>query len=425
MHDMGELLELDEKECSALFSGARIVLKPAMDFFEAQGYEERLRELGAHVHIEPADPDPNAPAPPPVSAHPPVSRPAPLPSAGPAPLGATAAIMGAPSSPSAAPATTGAAAFSDSALGATAAAPLVEETITCPNCGEQQSKRILCRSCGTDIPMAIAYKREADANARAERLAQARRRRGLPATADDGAAADAPSAWGLGFTGRLARLPYITATALVVTGINLLFVFAIPYPSPARLYTMIAGSVLLVIFAIRLAVLRAHDFNGRGWWAALLVVPYVGIVMLLALAGLPGMREENDHGGRPRTGNPLVALMAVALMTVMLVATYRWVAGMVQEVIPTGAAATAVQTEKQIAARLPSPEAVNAYRDEYMSAPTHKAFAVSPGGSWAWKAGAASSESAAAGALESCDDKRKLYTPACELVNVNDGWVQR
>ena len=428
MHDMAELLELDQAECAALFSGARIVLKPRMDFFEAQGYEERLRELGARVHIEPADPDPNAPA----------AAAQAVASSGPAPLPADAAASAQGPQADATGALGRAAEVGSlatpSALGATApitapaptaGAALVDEEVTCPHCGERQSNRIMCRSCGTDIPMALAHKRETDADARAQRLAQARARRGLPPLAGDGAAADAPSAWGLGLGGRLARLPYITSMALVVAAINLLFVFAIPHPSPARLYTMIAGTVLLLIFAIRLSVLRAHDFNGSGWWAALLLVPYVGAVVGLALVALPGMREDNDHGGRARPGNPLVAMMAVALMTLMLVATYRWVASMVQEVIPTGAAATPVQTEQQIAARLPSPLAVSAFRDEYMSAPNPKAFAVSPTGSWGWKASAASSEAAAAGALEKCDTKRKLYTPVCELVNVNDGWVQR
>ncbi|MFM2055272.1 MAG: hypothetical protein RL456_3309, partial [Pseudomonadota bacterium] len=167
------------------------------------------------------------------------------------------------------------------------------------------------------------------------------------------------------------------------------------------------------------------DFNGNGWWALVLLVPYAGFAALLALAGLPGMAEENEHGGPPRRGNPLAAMLAVALMTVLLVATYRWVATLVEEVIPTGAAATPVQTEIQIAARLPSPEAVAAFRDEYMAAPVPKAFAASVAGNWGWKAGAPSSEAAAAMALESCDAKRKPYTKACELVNVNDGWIQR
>jgi NADH:ubiquinone oxidoreductase subunit 6 (subunit J) len=188
---------------------------------------------------------------------------------------------------------------------------------------------------------------------------------------------------------------------------------------------MLAGSLLLVIFAVRLAVLRAHDFNGSGWWAALLLVPYVGAVMLLALVALPGIRDDNDHGGRPRSGNPLAAMLSVALMTLLLVATYRWVATLVEEVIPTGAAATPVQTETQIAARLLSPDAVSAFRDNYMAAAAPKAFAVSVDGGWGWKAGAPSSEAAAAMALESCDAKRRPYTKACELVNVNGSWVQR
>ena len=444
MHDMRELLELDEAECAALFSGARIVLKAQMDFFEAQGYEERLRELGARVHIEPADVDPDAlleeatPAPPPqvaVAAAAPLSRfgatTGSMPLTTVAPAAGTSAPTGLPGA--AAPgATTGGSVTGSPTGSATGSAhvpsasmPLVEPEVTCPHCGEKQPNRIMCRSCGTDIAMAIAHKREVEAETRALRLAQARARRGLPPLAGDGAAADAPSALGLGFTGRLARLPYITAMALVVVGINLLFVFAVPHPSPPRLYTMLFGCVLLVIFALRLSMLRAHDFNGSGWWALLLLVPYVGPAVALALMALPGMEGENDHGGRPRSGNPLVALMTAMLMTVMLVATYRWVATLVEEVIPTGRAASAAQTENQIAARLPSPDAVSAFRDDYMAAARHKAFAVSPTGSWGWTAGAASSESAAAGALGSCDAKRKLYTPACELVNVNDSWVQR
>ncbi len=456
MHDMGELLELDAAECAALFSGARIVLKAQMDFFEAQGYEERLRELGARVHIEPAEVDPDAEptevstAPPPLAA---VALAAPhakfgatsgsmplttvAPAAGTsassglhgaaAPGAAAGGSVGGSSSGSGSGSATGSA--PGSATGGThvpsASMPLVEPEVTCPNCGETQPNRIMCRACGTDIAMAIAHKREVEAETRALRMAQARARRGLPPLAGDGADADAPSAWGLGFTGRLARLPYITGMALVVAGINLLFVFAVPHPSPPRLYTMIFGCVLLVIFALRLSMLRAHDFNGSGWWALLLLVPYVGPAVALALMALPGMDGENEHGGRPRSGNPLIALMTVMLMTVMLVATYRWVATLVEEVIPTGRAASAAQTENQIAARLPSPDAVSAFRDGYMAAARHKAFAVSSTGSWGWTAGAASSESAAAGALASCDAKRKLYTPACELVNVNDSWVQR
>jgi uncharacterized membrane protein YhaH (DUF805 family) len=421
MHDMGELLELDQAECAALFSGARIVLKASMDFFDAQGYEERLREMGARVHIEPADPEPGAkPDTTPAasagaSAAPAASAPAPLGTVASAPAPSAGATGGAPAAP-------GSGATPDGA--AASALTSAEEEVTCPHCGARQSKRIMCRACGTDIPMALAYKRETEAEARAHRIAQLRARRGLPPLPGE-PGADAPSTWGVGFSGRIGRLPYITATALVLAGINLLFVYAIPNPSPARLYAMLGGTLLLAIFAVRLGVLRLHDFNGNGWWALLLLVPYAGAAVLLALAALPGMAEENDHGGPPRHGNPIAAMLSVALIVVLLVATYRWVATLVEEVIPTGAAATPVQTEIQIAARLPSPDAVAAFRDQYMAAPVPKAFAVSATGSWDWKAGAPSSEAAAAMALEACDAKRKPYTTPCELVNVNGGWIQR
>jgi len=44
-----------------------------------------------------------------------------------------------------------------------------------------------------------------------------------------------------------------------------------------------------------------------------------------------------------------------------------------------------------------------AFAREYRSAPTHKAFVIGPGGSWAWVKGAASAEDAVTDALERCD----------------------
>ncbi|MFZ2651969.1 MAG: DUF805 domain-containing protein [Burkholderiaceae bacterium] len=399
--DLGDLLEIDEASRTALFSGARIVLKDSMDFFEAQGYEERLRDLGAYVHVEPDDDD----APPAATAD---AAPAVRP-----PDALAKPQLGPPAAPlPVAP--------------AAVALPAVEEQVTCPNCNERQPKRVMCRACGSDIAMALAYKRESETEQRVQRLARARARRGLPGLpGDGGGAADAPSVWGLGMNGRLARLPFVTAFALAVMAVNLLLVYAIPHPSVFKLNLLIFGTVLLIVFAVRLSVLRAHDFNGSGLWAALLFVPYLGVVALLALAALPGSFEENDHGGRPRPGHPLLSALSVVLMTVTLVATYRWIASMVDEVLPAGGPALAIPSQAQIEARLPSPEAMTAFRDEFVSAPVHKAFAASPTGSWGWKSGAASAESAAAGALESCDTQRKAYTRPCELVNVNGGWVSR
>lgn len=396
--DLGDLLEIDERSRSALFSGARIVLKTSMDFFEAQGYEERLRELGAHVHIEPDDEaeagEASTAAAPPAAV---VAAPEPLPEPPPV-AAAPAPIVLLP--------------------------PAVD--VTCPNCGELQPHRIMCRVCGSDIAMALAYKQESEFAGRLQRLAKARARRGLaPQPGDDAAAADAPSAWGLGFSGRLARLPYIAALCWTVLTINLLFVFAVPNPTPFKLYVLILGTLLLIVFGTRLSVLRAHDFNGSGLWALLIWIPYLGAPAALALAALPGTREDNDHGGRPRSGNLLLSALAAVLMTLTLVATYRWIVSMVEVVLPVGGPAVEVPKDAEIVARMPSAQAVTVFRDEYLTGPTNKAFAASPTGSWGWNAGAASPESAAAGALESCDAKRESYSRPCELVSVNGRWVSR
>ncbi len=326
--DLGDLLEIDESSRSALFSGARIVLKSSMDFFEAQGYEERLRELGARVHIEPDD-DVEGDAPPAALPAPPAPAPA-------APEPSSAATL-------------------------QAAAPLPEPVpppappveVTCPNCGEKQSERVICRACGSDIAMARAYKQESEVTLRLQRLAQARARRGL-APLDDSAAPDAPSAWGLSFAGRLARLPYIAAICWTLLTVNLLFVLAVPNPTPLKLWVLIMGTLLLAVFATRLSVLRAHDFNGSGLWALLLWIPYLNVAAALALTALPGTPEDNDHGGRSRPGNLLLTIVAALLMTLTLVATYRWIATKVEEVLPVGGPAVEVPKDAEVVARMPS-----------------------------------------------------------------------
>ncbi len=395
--DLGDLLEIDEASRSALFSGARIVLKSEMDFFEAQGYEERLRELGARVHIEPDDEVDESGAAPAKGAPPPaVVTPEPVPEA--PPVATAPALLVMPP-------------------------PVIE--VTCANCGERQPQRVMCRACGSDMAMALAYKQESEAATRLQRLAQARARRGLAPQAGDDAAPDAPSAWGLGFSGRLARLPYIAAMCWVVLTVNLLFIFSIPHPTPFKLYVLILGTLILLVFATRLSILRAHDFNGSGLWALLVWIPYLGAAAALALASLPGTAEDNDHGGRPRSGHLLLSAVAAVLMTLTLVATYRWIATMVEEVLPVGGPAVDVPKDTEVVARMPSADAVAVFRDEYLTGPSNKAFAASPTGSWGWKAGAASPESAAAAALESCDAKRESYSRPCELVSVNGRWVSR
>jgi uncharacterized membrane protein YhaH (DUF805 family) len=48
-------------------------------------------------------------------------------------------------------------------------------------------------------------------------------------------------------------------------------------------------------------VRRLHDQDKSGWFALLSFIPYIGWVIVLVLAFLPGTSGENDYGFDPRT----------------------------------------------------------------------------------------------------------------------------
>jgi uncharacterized membrane protein YhaH (DUF805 family) len=389
--DLGHALKLDEARLARLFSGARMVLKRSIAHEEAQRYVKRLAELGAHVRVEPL-----------------ADAPASAPAAAPVPTAAAAILPAAPLAPLAAP---------------SAAAPPAEEQIVCPNCGETQSKRVLCRACATDMPMGIAAKLEAEQEARAARLAEARARRGLRAPGLVAAAdAGGPPIWGLGFSGRMARLPYATASTLLLTVMLLLVVFALQKPGAGRVVFAGLGFAFAFFLSMRLAVLRCHDCNRHGWWSLFLFVPYAGVITSLVLSFMPGSADENDFGDPPHKGRWLYAVLAVIGMCVAIALTARSVIRLMEQEWLISEPDAPAETS-QLAEALGSAEAARAFSSEYALAPQHRAFAVSSSGAWGWKSGAASMEDAMRGALANCDANRKPYTAACELINVNGQWA--
>ncbi len=390
--DLGQALKLDEARIARLFSGARMVLKRSIANDDAQRYVKRLEQLGARIHVEPAL-DSGAPVVPPAAA---ISPPA-------APLAA------APLATPVAAATIGA---------------QEEEQIECPNCGERQSKRILCRACATDMPMGIAAKLEADQEARAARLAEVRARRGLRETA---AAVDvdpdAPPLWGFGFSGRVARLPYATASAMLLTVMFLLAVFAMQRPGAGRVIFAGAGFVLAFVLSMRLAVLRCHDCNRHGWWSLFLFVPYAGFVTSLVMSLMPGTPGDNDFGGQPRQGRWAFLLLALIGMGLSVALTARTVARLLDSVSIEASQEEEPGEAAGLEEALGSSAAAEAFRNEYALAPTHKAFAVSSSGSWGYRIGVGSMDEAVRGALANCEAHRKAYTPPCGLINVNGQWA--
>ncbi|WP_144289827.1 DUF805 domain-containing protein, partial [Ideonella sp. A 288] len=361
MRQVGAALRAEGGRLQQLFSGSRVVLRSGLSAADAERHAAQLATLGALVHIERDQAGMPMPA---VAAS--ASRPAPV--AVPAP--------------------------------ATAAPPDVEQ-ITCPNCGEVQSRRILCRACATDMPMGIAAKLEAAQQSRAQRLDEARARRGLAPLGHGAAHGDeAPSLWGLGWRGRVGRGGYLGVSAALLAAVVLLTGWVLRAPSGGRLGVFTLVMVAVAVFSLRLTVLRLHDVNRSGWWSLGLMVPWLGQLAGVLLAVWPGTRGDNAHGAPPRDGQPLLGAAGVLALGLALVVGGRSIWTSFESGAPgltlgdpdagdaPGRAANPPSggppTMSAGVAGLPNAEARAGFERDYLPATAHKAFAVSAGGSWGW-----------------------------------------
>lgn len=420
--ELGRALRADEATLAQLFSGRRMVLKRDIEPADAQRYATRLAALGARVHVEPqAGPAP-APSsggwpaivPPPVEdRRPPAPAPA-TPLAAPAPM--------APAAPSAPVAP------KELEL---AAAPAPEEVV-CPNCGERQSKRLLCRSCASNIEMAIAAKEEAEAQRRAERQAALEARRNPRGRSASAAGGGEHSAWpiGFGFSGRVGRLSSATANLWLIAALLMLTAGFLVQPNLPRALLVGVGLLAVFFFSMRLTVLRCHDCDRHGWWALFVLVPYVGSLASLLFGLLPGNPEENEYGPPPPRSRWLwfwVAVGVLALAIALMVrASIRFAERYAEEasretadeVIELGGDGSVGGSSGSGAGGLQ-----DAFRN-YLQAPGHKAFAMSSRQNFAWSGNADSLDDAVRSAMSQCEAQRQPYTPNCRVVNVNNQAVR-
>ncbi|HJV93787.1 MAG TPA: DUF805 domain-containing protein, partial [Azonexus sp.] len=156
---------------------------------------------------------------------------------------------------------------------ALAPAPAVAAEVVCPKCGAAQPKRTLCRQCGLDMPRYLAAQEAAEREARAEREAERESRRQSPGGAWRGSGEQPAGVLGLGFSGRLGRLDYFSASLLSTT-LWLLFVLAAVATGKTALAGL--GLFLSAIYGIRCIVLRLHDTGKTGWLALIVLVPVLG-----------------------------------------------------------------------------------------------------------------------------------------------------
>lgn len=325
-----------------------------------------------------------------------------------------------------------------------------EEEIVCPTCGERQSKRILCRNCATNMPMGIAAKEEAARIEREQRLAESRARRGQGAWPGDepgdgpGAvdAAEAPPLLGMGFSGRMGRLQYATAGFAIVAACLLAAALAFKLmSSPVALGVLaLVGLVLVFAYSLRVMVLRLHDINLSGWWAALFLLPSFAApaspflslltsVASIALMVWPGSRGDNNHGPQPQSGSWkafAAAILMLVLGTALVASSVRNASDALNGLARMRGASAGADMERSleqamVQAVIP-PAARSAYERDYRDGPDHKAFAVSSSGAWGWWTGAGSAESAVERALAECDRRREAYAAECQVVNVDGEW---
>jgi len=405
---LAHLLKLDDARVHHLFSGARTVLKRSLQAHEAQRYVDHLAKIGARIHVEPM---PAAAFPTIAMPEPEVRRPAPPPP--PPPPVPALSLLPIPGEPAAEEAA-------------------AEEEVECPKCGERQTKRLLCRACSTNIPMGIAAKVEEEQRLKEERLIEMRARRGLDA---DGRrirapGADAPSVFGFGFNGRMSRLRYATANLVLLTCLMLLTAFAIAKPSIGRFVFAGLGSMLYFFFTMRLAVLRCHDCDRHGWWSLFVLVPYAGSIASLLLSFQPGTPGDNDYGEEPPPGQWRWLLLTLVVMIPLIGFAMHGALGSYHRYVAQHGGAPRQQQgqeedddEDDLSQVMPSDAAAWAFRNDYAAARPNKAFAVSSGGAWGWKASAATPQEAMRGALADCDTRREAYSANCHLVNVNGQWA--
>jgi uncharacterized membrane protein YhaH (DUF805 family) len=429
---VGQLLKLDEVRVGQMFSGARTVLKRAVTHDDAQRYASVMAKAGARIRIEPNGAKAAAPAPvakpsgmafPTISADPvaapsfdsrphPVSERLPLgaaPVAAPRPAAKTLELEPLAPPPQAAP---------------------TEDEITCPTCGERQSKRVLCRKCATDMAMGIAAKVAAEQEARQAKNDEYLARRAMQAGRASSPRAHSPGTFGFSMEGRMARMKYAISHVWMLTVLYLLVVLVLARPdSIGRLMFSGIGVLVVTYMSARLSVLRCHDCNKTGWWAMLTFVPSVNAIFGLVLSFAPGTNGDNEYGEQPEpsswrymivAGLCLVLAFGLTIKGTFRAAERHKVTTEEDDTVHFDGSGGGQSVGRSTGSlNLPTQAARDAYEGAYAGASSHKAFAMSSRGAWGMSSGAQSPREAMQAAVADCEVKREQYTPHCMAIDVD------
>lgn len=192
------------------------------------------------------------------------------------------------------------------------------DSVTCPQCGEVQPRRTLCRQCGLDMPRYHA----AQASLATEPPRTAEPSREPPTPTEAFAEGESAPLLSLSFTGRLPRMGYLGAS--LFCGGAMFMLLALSLVAGSRALATLAP-LALIVYSFRLAALRLHDTGRSGWMSLLMLVPVLGQIFALALLLIPGDELENDYGDAPASTGGRAALMGLALLALGATLIYKTV----------------------------------------------------------------------------------------------------
>ncbi|WP_141290041.1 DUF805 domain-containing protein, partial [Ideonella azotifigens] len=250
---------------------------------------------------------------------------------------------------------------------------------------------------------------------------------------------DAPL-FGLSFEGRMPRMRYFFSGLLFYVGIAGLGILLALLPGMIFKGLLgIVGIAVLIVWSLRVTVLRLHDIGQNGWWVLVLLIPIINWIATVALLFYPSEAYENEHGPKPvdDSGRGVVIALGVlilmfALLLSLAVPAYKRYVDKVHEEMDDDERPEAQQrsddpmpSAAELQSVLHSPRAAERFREEYAHAKGHRAFSVSNDGASGWASGASSIDTAVREALASCDHDRRAYTSECYIVHVDTDWAMR
>lgn len=190
------------------------------------------------------------------------------------------------------------------------------DTITCPKCGTVQPRRTLCRECGLDIPryQAMQEQETLEVTARQERERTLRREQ-QAAERQGSTKSYHAGLFSISFSGRLGRVDYLAGSLWSGSLWFLLLVMALKSGKPSFLWL---GLLVSGLYGLRCMALRLHDTGRNGWLVLLILIPFLGWLMALALFLLPGDGEENAYGDPPP--EPALSQLGIAAAAFMVLA---------------------------------------------------------------------------------------------------------